>query len=130
MNNIFYEMIFRRKSFHIFRNVGNESISEDELYDIQNVYSEFAPLNPEIKTAIHIVPEKETNCKELNQGAPVILDYLCDECKTHFENVKKGLKELNIEYVIIFYYGYIIQQKTPFVNRVYAAQNTLFFTLF
>ena len=48
MNNIFYEMIFRRKSFHAFRNVGNESISEDELNDIQNAYSEFAPLNPEI----------------------------------------------------------------------------------
>ena len=63
MNNISYEMIFRRKSFHVFRNVGNESISENELNDIQNAYSEFAPLNPEIKTAIRIVPEKETNCK-------------------------------------------------------------------
>ena len=32
--SILYEMIFRRKSFHIFRNVGNESISKDELVDI------------------------------------------------------------------------------------------------
>ena len=63
MNNIFYEMIFRRKSFHTFRNVGNESISENELNDMQNAYSELAPLNPEIKTAIRIVPEKQTNCK-------------------------------------------------------------------
>ena len=63
MNNIFYEMIFKRKSFHIFRNVGNESIGEYELNDIQNAYSEFTPLNPEIKTAIRIVSEKETNCK-------------------------------------------------------------------
>ena len=63
MNKIFYEMIFRRKSFHIFRNVGNESIGEYELNDIQNAFSEFAPLNPEIQIAIRIVPEKETNCK-------------------------------------------------------------------
>ena len=63
MNNIFYEMIFRRKSFHIFRNVGNASISKDELNDIQSAYSEFTPLNPGIKTAIRIVPEKQTNCK-------------------------------------------------------------------
>jgi hypothetical protein len=56
-------MIFKRKSFHIFRNVGNESIREDELNDIQNAYSDFTPLNPEIKTAICIVPEEETNCK-------------------------------------------------------------------
>ncbi len=47
MNNIFYEMIFKRKSFHIFRNVGNESIGEYELGEIQNAYSEFTPLNPE-----------------------------------------------------------------------------------
>ena len=63
MNNIYYEMIFKRKSFHIFRNVGNESIGENELSDIQKAYSEFTPLNPEIKTAIRMVPEKETNCK-------------------------------------------------------------------
>ena len=63
MNNVLYEMIFKRKSFHIFRDVGNESISKDELNDIQSAYSEFTPLDPGIKTAIHIVPEKETNCK-------------------------------------------------------------------
>ena len=56
-------MIFKRKSFHIFRDVGNESISKDELNDIQSAYSEVTPLDPGIKTAIHIVPEKETNCK-------------------------------------------------------------------
>ena len=63
LNNTFYEMIFKRKSFHVFRNVGNESISEDERNDIQKVFSEFAPLIPEIKTTIRIVPEKQTNCR-------------------------------------------------------------------
>ena len=63
LNNVLYEMIFKRKSFHSFRNVGDESIRKDELNDIQSAYSEFTPLNPGIKTAIHIVPEKETNCK-------------------------------------------------------------------
>ena len=63
LNDIFYEMIFRRKSFHIFRNVGKESISKDELNDIQSAYSGFTPLNPGIKTAIRIVPERQTNCK-------------------------------------------------------------------
>ena len=63
LNSIFYEMIFRRKSFHIFRDVGNESIRKDELHDIQSAYSELTPLNPGIKTAIRIVPEKQTNCK-------------------------------------------------------------------
>ena len=62
LNDILYEMIFKRKSFHTFRGAGNESISEDELNDIQNAYSEFTPLNPEIKTAIRIVPENKTTC--------------------------------------------------------------------
>ena len=63
LNDIFYEMIFKRKSFHNFRNVGNESISGYELNDIQNAFSGFTPLDPEIKTSIRIVPEKETDCK-------------------------------------------------------------------
>jgi len=52
------------------------------------------------KNPMRILDCKETRCKDLNEGAPVILDYLCDECKTHFENVKKGLDELGIKYTI------------------------------
>ena len=52
------------------------------------------------KNPMRILDCKELRCKELNQGAPVILDYLCDECKTHFESLKKGLEQLKIEYVI------------------------------
>ena len=63
LDKTFFDMIFKRKSFHFFRNVGNEPISGAELDDIQNAYSEFVPLNPEIKTAIRIVPENQTNCK-------------------------------------------------------------------
>ena len=63
MDKSFYEMIFKRKSFHLFRNVGNESISIAELDDIQNAYKAFIPLHPEIKTTIRIVPEKDTSCK-------------------------------------------------------------------
>ncbi len=63
MNNIFYEMIYKRKSFHIFRNIGDASISEDELDDIRKAYSEFIRLIPEIRTAIRIIPEEQTTCK-------------------------------------------------------------------
>lgn len=52
------------------------------------------------KNPMRILDCKETRCKELNLGAPVILDYLCDECKTHFENVKNGLDELGIKYTV------------------------------
>lgn len=52
------------------------------------------------KNPMRILDCKEKKCKELNQGAPIILDYLCEECSTHFENVKKSLEKLNINYVI------------------------------
>lgn len=52
------------------------------------------------KNPMRILDCKEKKCKELNQGAPVILDYLCEECSIHFENVKKSLEKLGIEYVI------------------------------
>ena len=49
---------------------------------------------------MRILDCKERRCKELNQGAPVILDYLCDECKEHFEKVKEILTALEIPYKI------------------------------
>ena len=33
MDNSLYKMIFKRKSFHLFRNIGNEKISDEELKD-------------------------------------------------------------------------------------------------
>ena len=52
------------------------------------------------KNPMRILDCKEEKCKKFNEGAPIILDYLCDECKEHFENVKKGLDELGIKYSI------------------------------
>lgn len=52
------------------------------------------------KNPMRILDCKEKRCKELNAGAPIILDYLCEECSTHFENVKQTLNNLAIEYKI------------------------------
>ena len=52
------------------------------------------------KNPMRILDCKEEKCKKLNIGAPVILDYLCEECKEHFENVKNMLNKIGIEYKI------------------------------
>lgn len=57
-----YPMIFKRKSFHLFRNVGDEKISDAELRGIYSAYQSFVPLIPEIRTEIRIVPADETSC--------------------------------------------------------------------
>ena len=58
---LFYEMIFKRKSFHIFKDI--QTISESELVAIEEVYQTFQPLVNDIRTEIKIVPAEETTCK-------------------------------------------------------------------
>ena len=52
------------------------------------------------KNPMRILDCKEKRCKELNEGAPRVIDFLCDECSTHFENVKKSLDSLGVKYEI------------------------------
>lgn len=52
------------------------------------------------KNPMRILDCKEKRCKELNQGAPMMIDYLCEECKEHFENVKSMLKKVNVNFKI------------------------------
>ncbi|MGN1330903.1 MAG: histidine--tRNA ligase [Clostridia bacterium] len=52
------------------------------------------------KNPMRILDCKEQKCKEMNQGAPIILDYLCEECREHFEKVKSLLMNLEIPFEI------------------------------
>ena len=62
MNEQLYEMIFKRKSFHLFLNVGNEKITKEELNDIDNFFQHLEPLYSNIKVKMKIVKESETTC--------------------------------------------------------------------
>ena len=61
MNKELYKEIFRRKSFHTFRERSDEAITQEELDDILNAYKNFDSLN-DIKTEIKIVKAEETTC--------------------------------------------------------------------
>lgn len=52
------------------------------------------------KNPMRILDCKEKRCKELNIGAPMMIDYLCDECKDHFENVKSMLNVAGLKFEI------------------------------
>ena len=62
MDKSLYDMIFKRKSFHLFRNIGNEKISEDDLKEIEKKLNDFKPLVEDIKVKIKIVKDN-TICK-------------------------------------------------------------------
>ncbi len=62
MNDNLYNMIFKRKSFHLFRNIGDEHITDEELKDIENKFNTFMPLVEDIKVKMKIVKDS-TTCK-------------------------------------------------------------------
>ena len=52
------------------------------------------------KNPLRILDCKSTVCKEIAKGAPMLIDCICDECREHFESVKKALSDMGIEYFI------------------------------
>lgn len=52
------------------------------------------------KNPMRILDCKCPECQEIGKDAPVVIDYLCDECSTHFEGVKTRLDVLGIDYKI------------------------------
>ena len=52
------------------------------------------------KNPMRILDCKNKNCGEITKNAPIILDYMCEECDTHFDSVKKYLTALNIPFTV------------------------------
>ncbi len=81
------------------------------------------------KNPLRILDCKNENCKKINEKAPVILDYLCDDCKEHFESVQNLLTLAGVEYKINPYIvrGLDYYNKTvfEFVSENIGAQGTV-----
>ena len=81
------------------------------------------------KNPLRILDCKEEGCKKITAKAPVILDYLCDDCKAHHENVLKELDKLNIKYVvnphIVRGLDYYTRTVFEFVSTSIGAQGTV-----
>ena len=52
------------------------------------------------RNPMRILDCKSPVCKKIADDAPVILDYLCDECEEHFNKVKSYLTNVGVEYTI------------------------------
>ncbi len=52
------------------------------------------------RNPMRILDCKSPVCGEIASGAPVMLDYLCDECAAHFEGVKTRLDSVGVEYKV------------------------------
>lgn len=78
MKNELYPMIFKRKSFHLFKDTGK--LTEGELQDIAAVFPTLTPLVEDIRVEMKIVPGEATTCKR-GQECCILL---YSEEKPHF----------------------------------------------
>lgn len=53
-----------------------------------------------VKNPLRVIDCKEPSCKEVVQDAPRTIDYLCEECDAHFNELQRLLTELEIPYEI------------------------------
>lgn len=81
------------------------------------------------KNPLRMLDCKEDECKKINAGAPEIIDYLCDDCKNHFEKVKSLLDNQGIEYSvnsrIVRGLDYYTKTVFEFVSTEIGAQGTV-----
>lgn len=81
------------------------------------------------RNPMRILDCKSPVCSEIAGNAPVVLDYLCDECKKHFEQVKSYLTAMNIEYTvnphIVRGLDYYTRTVFEFVSGDIGAQSTV-----
>lgn len=81
------------------------------------------------RNPMRILDCKSPVCSKIADKAPVILDYLCDDCKEHFDLVKKYLDEMNIAYTvnpqIVRGLDYYTRTVFEFVSKDIGAQGTI-----
>lgn len=81
------------------------------------------------KNPLRILDCKDENCKKITADAPKVLDFLCDECKSHFEGLKAGLDAVGIEYKvnpqIVRGLDYYTKTVFEFVSNAIGAQGTV-----
>ena len=81
------------------------------------------------KNPMRIIDCKEEGCKAIAAGAPRMLDYLCDDCRAHFEEVKRLLSEAGVSYAvdpsIVRGLDYYSRTVFEFVSAAAGAQGTV-----
>ncbi len=81
------------------------------------------------RNPMRILDCKSDTCKELVKGAPVMLDYLCDDCREAFAELKKNLTSMGIEYKvdpgIVRGLDYYTKTAFEFVTTKIGAQGTV-----
>jgi histidyl-tRNA synthetase len=68
---------------------------EERAGELSDEHRERWRVNP-----LRVLDCKDPTCRAVTADAPRTLDFLCDDCRTHFEGVQEGLKEEGIAFEI------------------------------
>ena len=81
------------------------------------------------RNPMRILDCKSPVCQEIAKDAPAVTDYLCDECREHFDKVQSYLKAQNIDYTvnsrIVRGLDYYTKTVFEFVSDSIGAQGTV-----
>ena len=81
------------------------------------------------RNPMRILDCKSPVCKAIADDAPVMIDYLCDECKTHFEGVKQHLNAVGLSFTvnpkIVRGLDYYTKTVFEFISGEIGAQSTV-----
>ena len=81
------------------------------------------------KNPLRILDCKEERCKQIAAGAPVILDYLCDDCKKHHNQLCSALQAASVKYTIdphiVRGLDYYTRTVFEFISTAIGAQGTV-----
>lgn len=81
------------------------------------------------RNPLRILDCKNESCAKVAENAPVGLDYLCDDCRDHFEAVQTYLKEMGIAFSInpriVRGLDYYVRTVFEFVSDAIGAQGTV-----
>lgn len=81
------------------------------------------------RNPMRILDCKSTVCQDLVKGAPVMLNYLCEECETSFNELKNNLDAMDIKYMvdsgIVRGLDYYTKTAFEFVSNKIGAQGTV-----
>ena len=80
------------------------------------------------RNPMRILDCKNPPCAEVAKGAPIMLDYLCDDCREHFEGVKGYLDDAGVKYevnpTIVRGLDYYTRTVFEFVSNDLGSQST------
>ena len=81
------------------------------------------------RNPMRILDCKSPVCSEIAAGAPKILDFLCDDCRTHFDAVQRYLTAMDIDFTvnpaIVRGLDYYTRTVFEFVSSEIGAQGTV-----